>query len=42
MREEVGKETCKKEMDNRRIFMTSHKTLFAVPNENIRIFKKAP
>ena len=29
MRGEVGKETHKKEMDNRRIFMTSHITLFS-------------
>ena len=27
MRGEVGKETPKKEMDNRRVFMTSHMTL---------------
>ena len=27
MREEMSKETPKKDMDNRRIFMTSHKTL---------------
>ena len=30
MRGEVGKETPKKEMDNRRICMTSHMTLSAV------------
>ena len=30
MRGEVGKETPKKEMVNRRIFMTSHMTLSAV------------
>ena len=28
MRGEVGKETPKKEMDDRRIFMTSHMTFF--------------
>ena len=26
---EVGKETIKREMDNRRIYMTSHKSLFS-------------
>ena len=31
MRGEVAKETPKKEMDNRRIFMTSTMTLFAFP-----------
>ena len=31
MRREVGEETTKKEMDNRRIFMTLHMTLFTVP-----------
>ena len=31
MRGEVGKETPKKEIDNRRIFMTSHITLSTVP-----------
>ena len=29
MRGEVGKKTPKQEMDNRRIFVTSHMTLFA-------------
>ncbi len=33
MRGEVGKETPKKMMYNRRIFMTSHMTLFAVPSK---------
>ena len=28
----MGKETLKKEMDNIRTFMTSHVTLFGVPN----------
>ena len=31
MRGEVGKETPKNEMDNKRILMTSHITLSAVP-----------
>ena len=31
LRGEVGKETPKKEIDNRRIFMTSHMTLSADP-----------
>ena len=31
MRGEVGKETPQKEMDNKRIFMTSHMTLSTVP-----------
>ncbi len=31
MRVEVEKETPKKEMDNRRIFMTLHMTLLTVP-----------
>ena len=35
MRGEVGKETTKKDMDNRRIFMTLHMTLSAVPCQDI-------
>ena len=35
MRGEVGKDTPKKEMDNRRIFMTSHMTLCVVPADSV-------
>ena len=35
MRGEKGKETPKKELDNRRIFKTSHMPLFAVPNSEL-------
>ena len=35
MRGEVGKDTPKKEMDNRRIFMTSNMTLWKVPANSV-------